>query len=1106
MVTLTIPFASAESKQFQIWPRTSGASSPFKVWIQADDATSSPGAQPNTVAWASAKAVIKFNINGKDLVLAGHDVSTVPVGKIDGIVADANGIVTGGTYTFTKDTKVPDFLHSGVAASIANGAKVSINIAAPFPLGFTGGMKLVLPFKGDSTALDGSQKKDANIEVDLTDVKLNGAGLDFSATAKSVKFGAVQASIEVTSPDVKVSIPSAPNTDATFDFHASQAIASVSSPTAASVGDSTLSLTVNELHVDADSLVTFQQATFEKGDPANPDSWPSVKLASPVDFSLLIRKATIKMTGSSFDTFSVDDGMVELPSQFSSTDKSSGTPKRVQIPFSGEDLSKNAVITLKSPSSDLNIYWNSFHLSIPKAAAIAVLDLSDATGSDVENPIDPATSQQTKLPASWQGMYIPAYNLEVPSFLESDTSKPILINGTGFYIDGSGISGTFITSSQDPAKGIAGTQVPSFAGSRITDLKLVLTHSHLNEGSAKGALVVSDWGVNLKVDLSYADSGTFTVGVSTQDPVPVPALGLKLKIDQGTFTFGRPQNGGASASLVISGSLQFPDDIDANSDFACFKGGSFSVKDLAIDSTGHIGLKSAWLDLPNATPIDFGPAKILVNQLGVGVDDTKGSFIAFSGDVSLGPDLPISGQIGFQGLYIYSKAKGADGTFGAGFPDVSLKGIDFSTSIPGVLSISGHLTNDKFPKLASGSDTNSLPAGHPWKGKPQVTVLNGGADVQVDALKAMGGLGIDLNFMVAPGSFALSGFTPVNPPIQLGQTPFAIRAFGGGFGVNVYGGDPTSQAPIKMVGKPGRDYTIYPLPGDYSFPAGGVGNRFLGTAGIRLATSDGFTAFGDGTVTFGAGGASFVDLDAMLYLAQLGVGDETPAQDRTLHGNLHYDFQTETFTANLAANMYVPTKDLYKTSKKGAYVHGSMDLKLSPTDCHVYIGGPITEDSNHRAPKIENPVGFEVFGIQGPSGAFTIDYNFQNPDQLLVQAGAKFAYQTTFGPYSWAFLSASGAVSADAYLYGNLQVSNGWSNINARGYVHVDGTVDVTASAFGQSATAHATVDADLAGSFNVHLKDSPPTFDIAASGRLDVSFDLLGYSKKISQEVKFPL
>ena len=1096
----SLSVAWADSKTFQIWPRSASTSGGFKVWIQADDATSTPGAQPNTVTWGSTKAAIKFTINGKDFVFAGRDWSTVPVGKIEGIIADANGIVTGGTYTFTKDTKIPDFLHSGVTASVASGSKLSINPSAPFPLAYTGGVKLLLPFKGETVAKDGSTKKDTNIEVDLSDVKLNGNGLDFTATTNSVKFGAVQANVEVSNPVVKVSIP-AGNADTTFDFSADNATAYLGSPTSTTAGDPTLQVAVQKLHVDADGLVTFDQATFTKGDPSKPETWASVKLASPVDFAILINSATIKMTGSSFDTFKVNVGAVELPSQFSATDKDKGPASRVQIPFSIDNLSTTPVITLNS-TKDIDVYWNSFHLTLPKGNTVGILDLSDTIGSSLEAPIDPATNQVTSLSPSWEGLFVPAFKLEVPNFLEKDPANPVMVDAKGFYIDGSGISGDFSFHS-DGANGIAGTQVPAFAGSSLSDLKLVVIHSHLHEGSAKGALKIADWSLNVKVELTYADSGTFTVAVATQDPIPVPALGLNLKIDQGTFTFGKAQNGSASASLVVSGSLQFPDNIDPTSTFACFNGGSFSVKDLSIDSAGHIGLKSAWLDLPNATPIEFGPVKILVNQIGVGEEAGKGYFIAFSGDVSLGPELPVSGQIGFQGLYIYSKPKNSDGTFSNSFPEVSLKGIDFHTSIPGVISIGGHLSNDKFPKVA---DTNSLPAGHPWKGKPQITMLSGSADIKIDALKAVGTLGADFNFQVAPGSFAISGFFPLPAPIQLGQTPFAIRAFGGGFGVNVYGGDPNSQNPIPMIGKPGRDYAVYPLPADYRFPAGGVGNKFLATGSIRVATSDGFTAFGDGAVTFGLGGASFVDLDAMLYIAQLGVGDENPPEDRTLHGNMHYDVQSDTFTANIAANLYVPSKDIYTKSKKGAYAHGSMDLKLSPSDCHVYVGGPITEDPNHKAPRIDNPVGFEVFGIQGPAGAFTIDYNFKTPDQLLVQTAAKFSYRNSFGPYNWAFLSASASVDANAYLYGNLQVSNGWSNISSRGYVHVDGGVDITASAFGQSGTVHAAVDADLGGTFNIHLKDVPPSFDIAASGHLDISFNVLGFARKISQDVKFPL
>src|SRR4029077_18527851 len=108
---------------------------------------------------------------------------------------------------------------------------------------------------------------------------------------------------------------------------------------------------------------------------------------------------------------------------------------------------------------------------------------------------------------------------------------------------------------------------------------------------------------------------------------------------------------------------------------------TFQLKELSIDSEGHVHLEGGWLDLPNQYVLDFHGFQIEITKLGFGKTEDGGKWIGFSGGLKLVEALPAG--VSVEGLrFIWYDVPGKS-------PAVTLNGVGLELEVPGVLKFKG---------------------------------------------------------------------------------------------------------------------------------------------------------------------------------------------------------------------------------------------------------------------------------------------------------------------------------------------------------------------------------------------------------------------------------
>jgi hypothetical protein len=271
---------------------------------------------------------------------------------------------------------------------------------------------------------------------------------------------------------------------------------------------------------------------------------------------------------------------------------------------------------------------------------------------------------------------------------------------------------------------------------------------------------------------------------------------------------------------------------------------------------------------------------------------------------------------------------------------------------------------------------------------------------------------MSLNFEASQNSFFILGSVELGQAsaIILGETPFALFGFQGGFGINVEPDTPGA------TGIPSINYQIIPV------APGGAGNDMF-IAGVRMGLADGFTLWGDLTLTLDIGSDFAIDLNGSLYCVQGDVGDPlgTVPQDRVVSGDIVFSMPNgnPTLSANAQANFYLPDNATYNSTNVGAYATGSLWFNLDQNGLALNVGGVITNADlgTGSGPSIQNPVTVYLMGIQGPAGALNISYPHQGPGVYPIEAAATFSYSNSwsgsFSAFNW-----SASASVDAWFWG----------------------------------------------------------------------------------------
>lgn len=236
------------------------------------------------------------------------------------------------------------------------------------------------------------------------------------------------------------------------------------------------------------------------------------------------------------------------------------------------------------------------------------------------------------------------------------------------------------------------------------------------------------------------DENGYNLSVEASDDLAVKyePLGLSAKITRGQFF----QTEGKYV-LWLDGAISF--------EHSGLPTGVLTFHNLGIDTEGNFVLPQAGLEVESPAPLDFANLfKCNVSSLKIQSDSSKKLKLLLNGELSLGADIPLNGNISFKELSI---------TEG---PEVNLSGVSADFSLKGVARISGALDKTK----EDGKDCLS--------GKASFYLF--GASTP---------LGADFWFKIySYRSWAVAGGGNI-PPINIPNTPLFIYKFQGGVGRNV---------------------------------------------------------------------------------------------------------------------------------------------------------------------------------------------------------------------------------------------------------------------------------------------------------------------------------
>jgi hypothetical protein len=273
---------------------------------------------------------------------------------------------------------------------------------------------------------------------------------------------------------------------------------------------------------------------------------------------------------------------------------------------------------------------------------------------------------------------------------------PDPVTFTDLRIGSSGFSGaidaSWTASFDDATKTLGGTGVGELFGVPFAakSLGLNIQQDVPVGASFKGILVLPFFGGAVDVDIGFGPNGKMTVGIDApaglatctiEDVFDIALDSLGFEIADGELT--------AKLSGKITptfGGLDWP---------------SFDVKELAIDSKGHVNLDGGWLDLPQQYSFDFQGFKLDITKFGFGRNSDGTKWIGMSGAVELVKGLPAGASV--KGLRITAKDDWSD-------PQISFEGVGVELAIPGVLQFKGEVDYDGANHSFSGDISLKLEA------------------------------------------------------------------------------------------------------------------------------------------------------------------------------------------------------------------------------------------------------------------------------------------------------------------------------------------------------------------------------------------------------------
>ncbi|MDQ3812317.1 MAG: hypothetical protein M3347_00030, partial [Armatimonadota bacterium] len=364
---------------------------------------------------------------------------------------------------------------------------------------------------------------------------------------------------------------------------------------------------------------------------------PAIDLARPLDFSLIIRKATVSVTQGKFTKFVMEDADLVLP--IIANEAAAGASQeaaKIKLP-PNQDMMKEFVVKVPQP---LKLFFADGYML---EATNYTVDLSP-TG-----PADAATSQPGIGNKAWLGVFMNQARVH----LQGATAA----NAQNFYVDGFGVTG------------LATINQPISIGSYTVtgiDAKVQFKRNELTEGGEyDGKLKLGELG-----ELSVRGSLSSIISSLTVDENQTLAhknLGLEMSIAAGSIAYRDNDY-----RLLLTGVLDFPGVAELKS-----AEGAFQFKDLGIQHDGKFYLAGNWMTLTHPAHLDLGIFTLNATQLGF--EDPNA--VAITGAMKLATDIPLTDEIQFQGMKVVAGAP----------PKLHVNPVFLDFEVPSIANINGQI-------------------------------------------------------------------------------------------------------------------------------------------------------------------------------------------------------------------------------------------------------------------------------------------------------------------------------------------------------------------------------------------------------------------------------
>lgn len=262
----------------------------------------------------------------------------------------------------------------------------------------------------------------------------------------------------------------------------------------------------------------------------------------------------------------------------------------------------------------------------------------------------------------WRGLYIGRAACYLPSDLASTVGSLSLTN---CYIGNGGFSGTVASDWTPPlSTTLFGMQLS------LSRVALTFVQNAFSEAEIRGQITLPYFDEPVDVEITPSLNGPFAVRLSSASglislnkpnilDLTIDSLGFE--IDDGVFT---AKLSGVVTPLV--GGLDWP---------------TFNVKELSIDSEGHVRLEGGWLDLPDQFALEFYGFQISITKIGFGRLDDGAKWIGFSGGLQLVEGLSAGASV--EGLRVAWYEDGSKPV------KITLNGVGVEFEVPDVVRFKG---------------------------------------------------------------------------------------------------------------------------------------------------------------------------------------------------------------------------------------------------------------------------------------------------------------------------------------------------------------------------------------------------------------------------------